>query len=157
LRPVRTLSGFRTVAIARGADKEPLAKQLGAHLYIDSSKQKAGEELTRLGGAKTILATVPNAKAASELIPGLGMQGTLVVVGVDSEPIQVSALDLISASRSIKGHPSGTSIDSEDTLNFSVLSGVRPTIETMSLERAAEAYEKMMQAKARFRMVLTMG
>lgn len=149
--------GFRTVAIARGADKEVFAKQLGAHIYIDTSKQDAAAELAKLGGAKTILATVPNSKAASELIPGLSARGKLIVIGVGTEPIQVNAMDLIATNRTIHGHASGASIDSEDTLKFSVLSAVHPMIETMPLERAAEAYEKMMAAKARFRMVLTTG
>jgi alcohol dehydrogenase len=113
--------------------------------------------LAELGGAKTILATVPSSKAMSELIPGLSMRGKLIVIGVGAEPIQVSAVDLIAANRTIQGHASGASIDSEDTLKFSVLAAVRPMIETMPLERAAEAYEKMMAAKARFRMVLTTG
>jgi len=149
--------GFRTVAIARGADKEPFAKQLGAHIYLDTEKQNAASELAKLGGAKTILATVPNSKAMSELIPGLSVRGKLIVVGVGTEPIQVNAMDLIVANRTIYGHACGASIDSEDTLKFSVLSAVHPMIETMPLERAAEAYEKMMAAKARFRMVLTTG
>jgi D-arabinose 1-dehydrogenase-like Zn-dependent alcohol dehydrogenase len=149
--------GFRTVAIARGADKEPFAKQLGAHIYLDAEKQDAAAELAKLGGAKTILATVPNSKAMSELIPGLSVRGKLIVVGVGTEPIQVNALDLIATNRTIYGHASGASIDSEDTLKFSVLASVHPMIETMPLERAAEAYEKMMAAKARFRMVLTTG
>lgn len=148
--------GYRTVAIARGADKESFARQLGATDYIDSTTQDAAALLTQMGGAKTILATVPDSKAMSALVPGLSVRGTLVVLGVGAEPIQLSAIDLIPASRSIKGHPSGAAIDSEDTLNFSVLSSVRPMIETMPLERAAEAYERMMSAKARFRMVLTM-
>jgi D-arabinose 1-dehydrogenase-like Zn-dependent alcohol dehydrogenase len=147
--------GFRTVAIARGADKAALARELGAHHYLDSAEQDVAAEMKKLGGAKVILATVPNAKAMSEVIPGLAVRGTLVVVGVGAEPIQVSALDLIPGNRSIKGHASGTAIDSEDTLNFSVLSGVRARVETMPLERAAEAYERMMSAQARFRMVLT--
>jgi D-arabinose 1-dehydrogenase-like Zn-dependent alcohol dehydrogenase len=147
--------GFRTVAIARGADKKGLAEQLGAHIYLDSGVQDVAAELTKLGGATAILATVPNAKAMSDVIPGLAVRGTLVVVGVGAEPIQVSALALIPGNRSIKGHASGTAIDSEDTLNFSVLSGVRPRIETMPLEKAAEAYERMISAQARFRMVLT--
>lgn len=149
--------GFRTVAVARGADKETLARQLGAHVYLDSERQDVAAELTRLGGAKTVLATVPDSKAASAVIPGLAARGTLVIIGVGAEPIQISAFDMISQNRTVKGHASGAAIDSEDTLNFSVLSGVRPQIETMPLERAAEAYEKMMSAKARFRMVLTMG
>jgi D-arabinose 1-dehydrogenase-like Zn-dependent alcohol dehydrogenase len=149
--------GFRTVAIARGPEKEPLARQLGAHVYLDSRTQDVAAELTRLGGAKTILATVTSGKAMSAVIPGLAVRGKLVVVGVGADPIEVSALDLIGASRSVVGHASGASIDSQDTLAFSALSGVRPTIEALPLERAAEAYEKMMRNEARFRMVLTTG
>jgi len=149
------MMGFRTVAIARGADKAGLAQQLGAHHYLDSAQQNVAAELTKLGGAKTILATVPDSDAMSNVIPGLAVRGTLVVVGVGAEPIKVSARDLIPGNRTIKGHASGTAIDSEDTLKFSVLSGVRARIEMMPLERAAEAYERMMSAQARFRMVLT--
>jgi D-arabinose 1-dehydrogenase-like Zn-dependent alcohol dehydrogenase len=149
--------GFRTVAIARGTEKAALAKELGAHIYLDSQTQDVAAELTKLGGAKTILATVTNGKAMSSVIPGLAVRGTMVVVGVGMDPIQVSAVDLIMGSRSIVGHASGASIDSQDTLAFSALSGVRPTIETMPLERAAEAYDKMMRNEARFRMVLTTG
>jgi D-arabinose 1-dehydrogenase-like Zn-dependent alcohol dehydrogenase len=149
--------GYRTVAIARGADKEALAKELGAHIYIDSAATNAAEELSKLGGAKTILATVPNAQAASELIPGLSVRGVIMIIGVGVEPIQVSALDVIATNRAVQGHASGAAIDSEDTLNFSVLSGVRPRIEVMPLEKATEAYDRMMSAEARFRMVLTTG
>jgi len=149
--------GFRTVAIARGRDKEALARQLGAHIYLDSQSQDVVAELTRLGGAKTILATVTSGQAMSAVIPGLAVRGKLIVIGVGMDPIQVSAFDLIGASRSIVGHASGASIDSQDTLAFSALSGVRPTIETMPLERAADAYDKMMRNEARFRMVLTTG
>jgi D-arabinose 1-dehydrogenase-like Zn-dependent alcohol dehydrogenase len=149
--------GFRTVAIARGEDKAPLARNLGAHIYLDSQKQDVAAELTKLGGAKTILATVTSGKAMSAVIPGLAVRGRLVVVGVGMDPIEVSALDLIGGSRSVTGHASGASIDSQDTLAFSALTGVRPTIETMPLERAAEAYDKMMRNEARFRMVLTTG
>jgi D-arabinose 1-dehydrogenase-like Zn-dependent alcohol dehydrogenase len=149
--------GFRTVAIARGADKEPLARKLGAHVYLDSRTQNVAEELANLGGAKTILATVTSGEAMSAVIPGLAVRGKLVVVGVGMDPIKVSTLDLIGGSRSVVGHASGASIDSQDTLAFSALSGVRPQIETMPLERAAEAYDKMMRNEARFRMVLTMG
>ncbi|HEY8509580.1 MAG TPA: alcohol dehydrogenase [Steroidobacteraceae bacterium] len=149
--------GFRTVAIARGADKESFAKQLGAHLYLDTEKQNAAEELAKLGGAKAILATAPDSKAMSALIPGLSVRGKLLVIGVGAEPIQVSAVDLIATNRTIQGHASGASIDSEDTLKFSVLTAVRAMIETMPLDRAADAYEKMKAAKARFRMVLTTG
>jgi D-arabinose 1-dehydrogenase-like Zn-dependent alcohol dehydrogenase len=147
--------GFRTVAIARGADKGPLAKKLGAHIYIDSTAQNAAEELTALGGAKVILATVTDAKTMSSVIAGLGVDGKLLVVGASGEPIEVSPLLLIGARRSIAGWPSGTAHDSEETLKFSVLSNVRPMIETYPLEKAAEAYERMMSGKARFRVVLT--
>ena len=149
--------GFRTVAIARGTEKAALAKELGAHVYLDSQTQDVAAELTKLGGAKTILATVTSGKAMSAVIPGLAVRGKLVVVGVGMDPIEVSPFDLIGGSRSVVGHASGASIDSQDTLAFSALSGVRPTIETMPLERAAEAYDKMMRNEARFRMVLTMG
>jgi D-arabinose 1-dehydrogenase-like Zn-dependent alcohol dehydrogenase len=149
--------GFRTVAIARGRDKEPLARQLGAHVYLDSQSQDVAAELQKLGGAKTILATVTSGKAMGAVIPGLGVRGRLVVVGVGFDPIEVSPLDLITGSLSVTGHASGASIDSQDTLAFSALSGVRPTIEVMPLERAAEAYDKMMRNEARFRMVLTTG
>jgi len=149
--------GFRTVAIARGVDKEPLARKLGAHVYLNSETQNVAKELSKLGGAKTILATVTSGKAMSSVIPGLAVRGKLVVVGVGMDPIPVSTLDLIGGSRSIVGHASGASIDSQDTLAFSALSGVRPTIETMPLERAAEAFDKMMRNEARFRMVLTTG
>jgi alcohol dehydrogenase len=148
---------FRTVAIARGRDKEKLARQLGAHVYLDSQSQDVPAELMKLGGAKTILATVTSGKAMSTVIPGLAVRGRLVVVGVGMDPIEVSALDLIGGSRTVTGHASGASIDSQDTLAFSALTGVRPTIETMPLERAAEAYDKMMRNEARFRMVLTTG
>lgn len=148
--------GFRTISIARGADKAPLAKELGAHAYIDAGEVNAAEELKKLGGARTILATVPNSQATSELIPGLSVRGVLVIIGVGAEPIQVSAIDMIPANRTIRGHASGAAIDSEDTLNFSVLAGVKPRIEVMPLERATDAYERMMAAEARFRMVLTM-
>jgi len=147
--------GFRTAAIARGADKGPLAKKLGAHLYIDSTAQNAAEELTKLGGAKVILATVTDAKSMSAVIGGLGIDGKLVVLGASTDPIQVSPLQLISARRSISGWPSGTAADSEDTLKFSLLSNVRPMIETFPLAKAAEAYQHMLSGKARFRAVLT--
>ena len=149
--------GFRTVAIARGVDKEALARKLGAHIYLNSQTQDVAAELNKLGGAKTILATVTSGKAMSSVIPGLAVRGRLVVVGVGADPIQISAFDLIMGSRTVVGHASGASIDSQDTLAFSALSGVRPTIETMPLERASEAYDKMMRNEARFRMVLTMG
>jgi D-arabinose 1-dehydrogenase-like Zn-dependent alcohol dehydrogenase len=147
--------GFKTVAIARGADKGPLAKKLGADIYIDSAVQNAADELTKLGGAKVILATVTDAKSMSAVIAGLGIDGKLVVLGASGDPIEVSPLMLIGARRSIAGWPSGTASDSEDTLKFSALSNVRPMIETFPLEKAAEAYQHMMSGKARFRVVLT--
>jgi len=149
--------GYRTVAIARGRDKENLARQLGAHIYLDSRSQDVAAELTKLGGAKTILATVTSGKAMSAVIPGLAVRGRLVVIGVGDDLIEVAPFDLIGGSRTIVGHAAGASIDSQDTLAFSALAGVRPTIETMPLERAAEAYDKMMRNEARFRMVLTTG
>jgi D-arabinose 1-dehydrogenase-like Zn-dependent alcohol dehydrogenase len=147
--------GYHTVAIARGRDKEPLAKKLGAHHYIDSTAQNVAAELTRLGGARVILATVTDAKSMSNSVGGLAVDGKLVVLGAAMQAIEVSPLALIAGRRSISGWPSGTATDSEDTLSFSVLSGIRPTIETYPLERAAEAYERMMSGKARFRVVLT--
>ena len=146
--------GFKTVAIARGADKGPLAKKLGAHIYIDSTSRNAAEELTELGGAKVILATATDAKSMSSVVAGLGIDGKLVVLGASAEAIEVSPLLLIGARRSIAGWPSGTAPDSEDTLKFSVQSNVRPMIETFPLAQAAEAYQRMMSGKARFRVVL---
>ncbi len=148
--------GYHTVAIARGTDKEPLARKLGAHVYIDSTAQDVPAELTKLGGARVILATATDSKAMTAAIGGLGIDGRLVIVGASMEPIEVSPLALIPGRRSIAGWPSGTASDSEDTLDFSVLAQIRPLIETYPLERAAEAYERMMSGKARFRVVLTM-
>jgi D-arabinose 1-dehydrogenase-like Zn-dependent alcohol dehydrogenase len=149
--------GCRTVAVARGADKGPLAQKLGAHVYIDSTKQDVAAELTKMGGARVILSTVTDAKTMSSVIGGLGVGGKLVVLGVAAEPIEVSSLLLVLGRRSVAGWPSGTSIDSEDTLKFSTLGNIRPMIETMPLERAAEAYDRMMSGAARFRMVITTG
>jgi D-arabinose 1-dehydrogenase-like Zn-dependent alcohol dehydrogenase len=149
--------GFKTVAIARGSDKEPLAKQLGAHHYIDSQAQDAAAELLKLGGAKVILATVTNGKAMSAVMGGLGVNGKLIVLGAADEPLEVPALLLITGRRSVLGWYSGTAMDSQDTLTFSTLTGVRAMTEVFPLERAAEAYERMMSGKARFRVVLTNG
>ena len=149
--------GYKTVAIARGKDKEPLAKKLGARQYIDSQSQNPAEELAKLGGAKVILATVTSGKAMSAVLGGLGVNGKLVMVGVADEPLEVPSSLLISGRRSIVGWPSGTSIDSQETMAFSALTGVRPMTEAFPLERAAEAYELMMSGKARFRAVLTTG
>ncbi len=147
--------GYNTVAIARGADKGPLAKKLGAAVYLDSTTQDVAAELTKLGGAKVILATVTDGKSMSSVIPGLGIDGKLVVLGASNDPIEVSPLLLILPRRSISGWPSGTAAESEDTLRFSVLSNVRPMIETFPLAKGAEAYQHMMSGKARFRVVLT--
>jgi D-arabinose 1-dehydrogenase-like Zn-dependent alcohol dehydrogenase len=149
--------GCRTVAIARGAEKEPLALKLGAHLYLDSTTKDVAAELNKLGGARVILSTVTNSKAMSEVLDGLAVGGKMVVVGASPDPIEVSPFLLIGGRRSIQGWPSGTSTDSEDTLAFSALANIRPMIETMPLERAAEAYERMMNGAARFRMVITTG
>jgi D-arabinose 1-dehydrogenase-like Zn-dependent alcohol dehydrogenase len=148
--------GFRTVGIARGKDKEPLAQKLGVHHYIDSQAQDPAAELQKLGGAKVILATVTNGDAMSAVQGGLGINGTLIVIGA-AESLQVSPLLLIAGCRSIKGWYSGTAMDSQDTLAFSVLSGIRSMNEVFPLERVAEAYERMMSGKARFRVVLTTG
>ncbi len=148
--------GFKTVGIARGKDKEPLARKLGAHHYIDSQAQDPADELQKLGGAKVILATVTNGEAMSAVQGGLGINGTLIVIGA-AEALQVSPLWLLSGRRSVKGWYSGTAIDSQDTLKFSVLAGVRSMNEVYPLEKAAEAYERMMSGKARFRVVLTTG
>src|SRR3989441_8145248 len=147
--------GFKTVAIARGTDKEPLARKLGAWSYIDSKTQDPSAELLKLGGAKVILATVTSGNAMSATLGGLGVNGKLIVLGAAAEPLQVPGIPLLLGRRSIVGWPSGSSIDSQDTLSFSVLSGVRALTEVFPLERAAEAYEHMMSGKARFRAVLT--
>jgi D-arabinose 1-dehydrogenase-like Zn-dependent alcohol dehydrogenase len=147
--------GFKTVAIARGSDKEPLARQLGAHQYINSQAQDVAAELARVGGAKVILATVTNAEAMSATLGGLGINGKLIVLGAPYEPLEVPALLLIGGRRSVAGWYSGTSIDSQDTLSFSTFTGVRAMTEVYPLERAAEAYERMMSGKAQFRVVLT--
>ena len=149
--------GFKTIAIARGKDEEELVKKLGARQYIDNRSQNAVEELNKLGGAKVILATVPSGKAMSEILGGLAVNGKLVIIGASDEPIEVPSFLFISGRRSLIGWPAGTSIDSQDTLSFSVLSGVRSMNEVFPLERAPEAYDQMMSGKARFRAVLTTG
>ena len=149
--------GFRTIGIGRGGDKEPLARKLGAHAYVDTSASAPAAQLQELGGARVILATAPDAKAIAALVDGLAPGGKLVVVGVSLEPFTISLPQLILTRRSIQGWPSGTAKDSEDTLRFSVLTGVRPMLERYPLERAAEAYEQMISGRARFRVVLTIG
>ena len=149
--------GFRTVAIGRGKDKEALARKLGAHEYVDTSAGAPAAALQELGGARVALATAPDSKSISALVDGLAPGGKLLVVGAGMEPLNVTPLQLIPTRRTIQGWPSGTAKDSEDTLRFSALSGVRPMIERYPLEKAAEAYQQMMSGKARFRVVLTMG
>jgi len=149
--------GFRTVAIGRGSDKQVLAKKLGAHNYIDTSSGDPAQALQKLGGAKIILATAPDSKSMSALVNGLGVRGTLIIVGAGMEPLTVSPLQLIPGSKTVRGWASGHARDSQDTLEFSALSGVRPMIERYPLEKAAEAYQQMISGKARFRVVLTMG
>ncbi|MGA3132425.1 MAG: alcohol dehydrogenase [Terracidiphilus sp.] len=148
--------GYKVAAVGRGSQNETLAKKLGADLYIDSKAKNAAEELQKLGGARVILATAPNSKAMSELIGGLGPNGKLLVIGADFDPIEVSPVQLIVGSKTIQGWAAGTPADSEDTLRFAELSGVRAMIETYPLEQAAEAYAHMMSGKAEFRVVLTM-
>jgi len=146
--------GFRTVAIGRGGDKQKLAKDLGAHLYIDAAGEDAATALQRMGGARAILATGTSGDAMARLVGGLAVRGKLLVVGAPEDPIPLSSIPLIFGGRSVHGSLTGTPIDSEDTLAFSVLENIRPMIETASLEQAPEAYARMMQGKARFRMVL---
>jgi D-arabinose 1-dehydrogenase-like Zn-dependent alcohol dehydrogenase len=147
--------GFRTVAIARGNEREQLARKLGAIHYIDSQAQDPAAELLKLGGARVILATAPSSTAMTAVLGGLGVNGRLVIVGVDAEPLQVIGYSLISGRRSITGWPSGNPIDSQDTLSFCALTGVRPMTQVFPLERAAEAYESMISGKVRFRAVIT--
>ncbi|HYY30047.1 MAG TPA: zinc-binding dehydrogenase, partial [Chthoniobacterales bacterium] len=148
--------GFDTVALGRGRDKEPLARKLGAHHYIDSDAGDAAKELQKLGGARVILATAPNAEAISALVDGLSVDGKLLVPAAPNEPLSVSVMPLIAGRRSVAGWYSGTARDSQDTLEFSALSGVHPMIEKYPLNRVAEAYTQMRSGKARFRAVLTM-
>ena len=149
--------GCRTIAIARGNDKEALARQLGAHHYIDSTSKDVAATLRELGGAKIILSTVTSSKAMTATLGGLSPDGKMVVVGASPDPIEVSPFLLIGGRKGVVGWPSGTSIDSEETLAFSALANIRPMIETMPLEQASEAYDRMMKGDARFRMVLTTG
>jgi D-arabinose 1-dehydrogenase-like Zn-dependent alcohol dehydrogenase len=148
--------GYKVAAIGRGPENAALAKKLGANVYIDSKATKAAEELQKLGGARVILATAPSSKAMSELIDGLGPNGKLMVIGATFDPIEVSPVQLITGSKTIQGWAAGTAADSEDTLRFAELSGVRAMIETYPLEKAAEAYARMMSGNAQFRVVLTM-
>jgi len=150
-------SGYRTVAIARGEDKAALAKQLGAHIYIDSTKEDPAAALQKLGGAVVILSTLTSADALAQAVNGLAPGGKLVINGVPEKPIAVDAAPMILGRRSIVGWPAGTAKDSEDTLNFSALTGVKPMTEVYPLEKAAEAFDRMLSGKARFRVVITTG
>jgi D-arabinose 1-dehydrogenase-like Zn-dependent alcohol dehydrogenase len=149
--------GFVTVAIARGHDKAPLATQLGAHHYIDSASQNVAEALLALGGARVILATAASGKAMTAALGGLGLNGKLIMVGLSEEPVEVPIAQFITGRHSVQGWPSGTAADSQETLAFSALTGVKPMIEEYPLSRAAEAYERMISGKARFRVVLKPG
>ena len=148
--------GFETVALGRGKDKEPLAKKLGAHHYIDSDAVNTVAELQKLGGARVILATAPSAKAISSVVEGLGVNGNLLVPAAPMDPLTVGVLPLIMGRRSVSGWYSGTARDSQDTLEFSAFNGVHPMIEKYPLSRVTEAYERMHSGKVRFRVVLTM-
>ena len=150
-------SGYRVAAVGRGTENAAIAKKLGADVYIDSAATDAAAELQKLGGARVILATAPSGKAMSSLVGGLGANGTFVVVGASPDPIEVSTTLLILGKRSIKGWSAGTPTDSEDTLRFAEAAGVRPMIEKYPLEKAAEAYARMMSGEAQYRVVLTMG
>jgi D-arabinose 1-dehydrogenase-like Zn-dependent alcohol dehydrogenase len=149
--------GFRTVAIGRGADKEALAKKLGAHHYIDTEAGEPAAALQKLGGASIVLATAPDSKAIASLVDGLGPDGKVVIVGAGTDPLTITPLQLIFTRKTVRGWPSGSAKDSEDTLQFSSLSGVRPMIERYPLEKVADAYDQMISGRARFRVVLTMG
>ena len=148
--------GYKVAAIGRGSENAALAKKLGAHVYIDSQSTNAAAALQKLGGARVILATAPSSKAMSELVDGLGPNGKLMVIGATFDPIEVTPVQLITGSRTIQGWAAGTAADSEDTLSFAELTGVRPMIETYPLEKAAEAYARMLSGGAQFRVVLTM-
>ena len=148
--------GYRVAAVGRGSGNAALAKKLGADAYIDSVASDAAAELQKLGGARVILATAPSGKSMSALIGGLGPNGTLVVIGVSADPIEVPSFPLMTARKRIQGWPSGISTDSEDTLRFAEMTGVRPMIEKYPLAKAAEGYARMMSGKAEFRVVLTM-
>jgi D-arabinose 1-dehydrogenase-like Zn-dependent alcohol dehydrogenase len=149
--------GFRTVAINNGSEKAELAKELGAHSYVDTAEEDVAAALQKMGGAKAILATAPSGKAIAALVPGLASRGKLIVVGVAPDAIEVSSSSLVFGQRSIYGSLTGSAIGNQDTLAFSVLQDVRPMIETLPLDKAPEAFARMMDGKARFRMVLVNG
>ena len=148
--------GYRVAAISRGKQNEPLARKLGAHIYIDAAAGSPAQALQKLGGAKVILATAPAAKPMTDLIDGLGPHGKMIILGATPDKVEVSPVQLIGANKILEGWPSGTAADSEDALRFAELAGVRPMIEKFPLEKANEAYARMMSGKAEFRVVLTM-
>jgi len=148
--------GYKTVALSRGQDKADLAGKLGAHYFVDTASENAADALQKMGGARVILATAPNSKSISEVAGGLGPNGKLLIVAAAADPIEVSPMLLIGGRRSVAGWPSGHAKDSEAALAFSALAGVHPMIETFPLANAAEAYDKMINNRARFRVVLTM-
>ena len=147
--------GFRTVAIARGTEKGELARELGAHYYIDSTASDVAAELLKLGGARVIAATATNADAIAAAIGGLGLHGELLTLAALNDPVQVSPMQLITISGTVHGHPAGASQDLEDTLNFAALQGIKPMVEVLPLEKAADGYQRMIDNQARFRVVLT--
>jgi D-arabinose 1-dehydrogenase-like Zn-dependent alcohol dehydrogenase len=149
--------GFKTVALSKGSDKEALARKLGAHIYLNSEIQNIQSELQNLGGARVILATAPSGKSITPLIDALSNKGELVIVGASNDPIEVVSTQLISRTRSIKGWPSGSAIDTEDALKFCALTGIRPMIQKYSLDKAENAFEDMISNKARFRSVIVMS
>ena len=148
--------GFTTVALGRGQDKEPLARKLGAHHYIDASVADTTAELQKLGGARVILATAPDAQVISNAVGGLGIDGNLLIPAAPNDPLTVAVFPLLMGRRRISGWYSGTARDSQDTLEFSALSDVHPMIEKFPLNRVADAYERMHSGKVRFRVVLVM-
>jgi len=149
--------GFETAAIGRGADKQGLAKKLGAHHYLDATAGNPSEQLKKMGGAQVILATAPDSKAMAALMDGVKPGGKLMVIGASADPLQINGVDLLLWRKAVQGWPSGTAMDSEDTLRFSALSGVRPMIEKFPLSKVSEGYQQMLSGKARFRAVLTMA
>jgi D-arabinose 1-dehydrogenase-like Zn-dependent alcohol dehydrogenase len=149
-------SGYKTVAIGLGPEDEALAKKLGATMYIDSTAGNTAQQLQKMGGARVILATAPSSKAMSQVIDGLGPNGKLIIVGVDFKPLEITPLQIIDKTRTIKGWSTGVPIDAEDTVRFAELAGVRPMIETFPLEKASEAYARMKSGVAKYRVVLTM-
>jgi D-arabinose 1-dehydrogenase-like Zn-dependent alcohol dehydrogenase len=148
--------GFRTVAVGRGADKATLATSFGAHRYIDSAVEDPAKALADMGGARLVVATVTDADAMSAMIGGLGIEGTLIVIGAPPAPLSVPVFPMILGNRRVQGWYSGTSMDSQDALGFSLLTGVRSMNETYPLARVVEAYDRMMSGKARFRVVVRM-